>query len=240
MTIKISELGNLTSFTDTTLFPVVDTSNTYITVKSTGSTRKDYIFTGVGNLTVSGNITANGYVNATYLTGDGSALTGITSYSNVYVATYLPTHSSNVGGTLSTAAQPYVTSLGELTTLTVDGDISTTNGNIGAPNYLFGNIIVMNQVLDYYNLVNVANTYTYSLSDTITNNILLIFADNPTATIDMPTAPQDGQVARISANANVVLSLGTGNVSPDFSGANVLVAPLSYIYNAQWQIWFRI
>ena len=163
MTIKISELGNLTSFTDTTLFPVVDTSNTYITVKSTGSTLKDYIFTGVGNLTVSGNITANGYVNATYLTGDGSALTGITSYSNVYVATYLPTHSGNVGGTLSTAAQPYVTSLGELTTLTVDGDISTTNGNIGAPNYLFGNIIAMNQVLDYYNLVNVANTYTYSL-----------------------------------------------------------------------------
>lgn len=240
MTIKISELGNLTSFTDTTLFPVVDTSNTYITVKSTGSTLKDYIFTDVGNLTVSGNITANGYVNATYLTGDGSALTGITSYSNVYVATYLPTYSGNVGGTLSTAAQPYVTSLGELTSLTVDGDIATTNGNISAPNYLFGNIVYVNQIIDYYNFVNVANTYTYSLSDTITNNILLIFTDNPTATIDMPTAPQDGQVARISANANVVLSLGTGNVSPDFSGANVLVAPLSYIYNAQWQTWFRI
>jgi hypothetical protein len=130
--------------------------------------------------------------------------------------------------------------VGELTSLIVDGDISTTNGNIGAPNYLFGNVVVMNQVLDYYNIVNVANTYTYSLSSTITNNILLIFADNPTATIDMPATPQDGQVARISANANVVLSLGTGNVSPDFSGANVLVAPLNYIYNEQWQTWFRI
>lgn len=233
MTIKISQLGNLSSFADTTLFPVVDTSNAYITVKSTGTTLKNYLSTAIGNLTVSGNITANSYVNAAYFTGNGSALTGMNQYSNVQVATYLPIHSGFISGTLSTATQANVTTLGTLTTV-------ITSGNITCAGVVFANSIATDLYNESINFVNVANTYTYSLSTTSTNNILLIFTNNPTATINMPVNPVDGDVVRISANANVVLAVGTGNVQPSFNGANVLVNPLQYIYSNTYATWFRI
>lgn len=233
MTIKISQLGNISSFSDTTLFPVVDTSAAYITVKSTGNTLKNYLSTAIGNLTVSGNITANSYVNAAYFTGNGSALTGMNQYSNVQVAAYLPTHSGYISGTLSTATQANVTTLGTLTTV-------VTSGNITCAGVVFANSIATDLYNESINFVNVANTYTYSLSTTSTNNILLIFTNNPTATINMPVNPLDGDVVRISANANVVLAVGTGNVEPSFAGANVLVSPLQYIYSNTYTTWFRI
>ena len=233
MTIKISQLGNLSSFADTTLFPVVDTSNAYITVKSTGTTLKNYLSTAIGNLTVGGNITANSYVNAAYFTGNGSALIGMNQYSNIQVATYLPTHSGYISGTLSTATQANVTTLGVLTAV-------VTSGNITCAGVVFANSIATDLYNESINFVNVANTYTYSLSTTSTNNILLITANNPTATINMPVNPVDGDVVRISANANVVLAVGTGNVQPSFAGANVLVNPLQYIYSNTYARWFRI
>jgi hypothetical protein len=233
MTIKISQLGNLSSFADTTLFPVVDTSNAYITVKSTGTTLKNYLSTAIGNLTVSGNITANSYVNAAYFTGNGSALIGMNQYSNVQVATYLPTHSGYISGTLSTATQANVTTLGVLTTV-------ITSGNITCAGVVFANSIATDLYNESINFVNVAVSNTYSLSTTSTNNILLITANNPTATINMPVNPIDGDVVRISANANVVLAVGTGNVQPSFAGANILVNPLQYIYSNTYARWFRI
>jgi len=233
MTIKISQLGNLSSFADTTLFPVVDTSNAYITVKSTGTTLKNYLSTAIGNLTVSGNITANSYVNAAYFTGNGSALIGMNQYSNVQVATYLPTHSGYISGTLSTATQANVTTLGVLTTV-------ITSGNITCAGVVFANSIATDLYNESINFVDVAVSNTYSLSTTSTNNILLITANDPTATINMPVNPIDGDVVRISANANVVLAVGTGNVQPSFAGANVLVNPLQYIYSNTYARWFRI
>jgi hypothetical protein len=233
MTIKISQLGNLSSFADTTLFPVVDTSNAYITVKSTGTTLKNYLSTAIGNLTVSGNITANSYVNAAYFTGNGSALIGMNQYSNVQVATYLPTHSGYISGTLSTATQANVTTLGVLTTV-------ITSGNITCAGVVFANSIATDLYNESINFVDVAVSNTYSLSTTSTNNILLITANNPTATINMPVNPIDGDVVRISANANVVLAVGTGNVQPSFAGANILVNPLQYIYSNTYARWFRI
>jgi len=233
MTIKISQLGNISSFADTTLFPVVDTSNAYITVKSTGTTLKNYLSTAIGNLTVSGNITANSYVNAAYFTGNGSALIGMNQYSNVQVATYLPTHSGYISGTLSTATQANVTTLGVLTTV-------ITSGNITCAGVVFANSIATDLYNESINFVNVDVSNTYSLSTTSTNNILLITANNPTATINMPVNPIDGDVVRISANANVVLAVGTGNVQPSFAGANILVNPLQYIYSNTYARWFRI
>jgi len=43
MTIKISQLGNLTTFTDTTYVVAVNTAATFTTVKSTGLVLKDYV-----------------------------------------------------------------------------------------------------------------------------------------------------------------------------------------------------
>lgn len=230
MTIKISQLGNLTSFTDTTLFPVVNTANAFITVKSTGLTLKNYIFSNIGTISATGNVTA-GNVSATYLTGtlltaSQPNITTIGTLSNLSVT-------GNISGTLLTAAQPNITSLGNLLTTNFDQDINcaglVNTDEIEADLFFHG-----------VNYVNVANTYTYSLSSTITDNIFIILTSNPTATINMPDSPVNGQVTRFSANANVVLAVGTGNVSPSFAGANLLISTLQYVYNSQYSTWFRI
>jgi hypothetical protein len=234
MTIKISQLGNLTVFTGNTLFPVVDTANAYITVKSTGSTLLTYI---AGNITtLSKNITVTGNVTATYFYGNGSQLIGMNTYSNVQVAAYLPSY----GGAIQTSnvwtAAATVTSIGS-SALTVAGGANIA-GNITC-GIISATAVATNFYNEKINFVNVAATSGYNLSNTVTNNILLIFANNPTATINMPATPVDGDVVRISANANVILAVGTGTVSPSFAGANVLVSPLRYIYSSQYARWFR-
>ena len=242
MTIKISQLGNLTVFTGNTLFPVVDTANAYITVKSSGSTLLTYIAGNITtlsqNITGSGNITASSYVNATYFTGNGSALTGMNQYSNVQVATYLPSYSGAV------QASNIYTSLATITSnigvaLNVAGD-ANIGGNITCT-VMSATAVATNFYNEKINFVNVAATSSYNLSNTVTNNILLILNNNnPTATINMPVNPIDGDVVRISANANVVLAVGTGTVQPSFAGANILVSPLQYIYSNTYVRWFRI
>jgi hypothetical protein len=232
MTIKISQLGNLTSFTGSTLFPVVDTANAYITVKSTGSTLLNYIAGNLTTLTVNGNITTSGY----YF-GNGSQLTGMpAAYGNTHVSTYLPVY----GGTIQTSNLQTTTAniqASSVDALRVAGGIIA--GNV-TTNILSATAIATNLYNEDTYYVNVGNTWVYSLSSTITNNILLIFTSNPTTTINMPINPVDGDVVRISANANVVLAVGTGNVSPTFAGANVLVSPLRYIYSGQYLTWFKI
>lgn len=64
----------------------------------------------------SGNISTSAY-----FTGNGSLLTGIINFSS------LPGYGGNVGGTVSTASQPYITSIGTLSSLTVSGSITSTN-----------------------------------------------------------------------------------------------------------------
>jgi hypothetical protein len=236
MTIKISQLGNLTAFTGNTLFPVVDTANAYITLKSAGSTLLNYIagnLTTLTQLTVAGNISANG----NYYFGNGSQLTGMNQYSNVQVATYLPSYTGAVqsGNVYATVAT--ITSTAP-TALTVSGGAAIT-GNISC-GIVSATVVATNFYNEKINFVNVAATSGYNLSNTVTNNILLIFANNPTATINMPAIPVDGDVVRISANANVVLAVGTGTVQPSFAGANVLVSPLRYIYSSQYAKWIRI
>jgi hypothetical protein len=51
----------------------------------------------IGTFNATG-LTIAGTVASTYFTGNGSQLTGMNTYSNVQVATYLPTYSGNVGG----------------------------------------------------------------------------------------------------------------------------------------------
>ena len=77
------------------------------------------------SLTISGNISAN------YFTGNGALLTGISTYGNTSVAAYLPIYSGSIGGTLTTAAQSYITSLGVLSGLTISGT-HTINSNSNA------------------------------------------------------------------------------------------------------------
>jgi hypothetical protein len=235
MTIKISQLGNLTAFTGNTIFPVVDTANAYITVKSTGSTLLTYI---AGNITtLSKNITVTGNITATqYFLGNGSQLAGMNQFSNVQVATYLPSYSgavqaSNIYTSVATITSNVGIALNVAGSANIGGNITCT--------VMSATAVATNLYNEASNYVNVANTWVYTTSSSITNNILLIFTSNPTATVNMPTTAVDGQVWRLSANANVVLAQGSGTVSPTFAGANLLVAPLRYVYSAQYARWFR-
>mgnify|MGYP003342797013 FL=1 len=94
-----------------------------------------------GNLSTTGNFTATGNVQGSYILGNGSQLTGITStYGDANVTTLLASLDSNtivttgnitggnLLGTIRTAAQPNITSVGTLTSLSVSGS-GSVNGN---------------------------------------------------------------------------------------------------------------
>jgi hypothetical protein len=84
--------------------------------------------------------TAN--VAANVFLGNGSQLTGIvSSYGNANVAAYLPTYTGLLGGTLTTAAQPNITSVGTLGSLAVTNNINA-NGMGITGNATIGNLVV--------------------------------------------------------------------------------------------------
>ena len=97
-------------------------------------------------------VSASGNVTGSYIIGDGSQLTnvpggGSSNYSNANVAAFLPTYNGNLGGTLTTGAQPNVTLLGNLSGLTVNGLSSVTLSPVAASVTLaptFGGIVTIN------------------------------------------------------------------------------------------------
>jgi hypothetical protein len=89
-----------------------------------------YLPTYTGNISA-GNVGVTGNLSASYILGNGSQLTGLpATYSNATVASYLPTYTGNLGGTLTTASQPYITGVGSLTSLTVTGNVTAANLNV--------------------------------------------------------------------------------------------------------------
>ena len=102
-------------------------------VRITGGTSGQYLQTdGTGNLSWAagggGGGGSPGGVNAQVQFNDAGAFAGNTGFTfnkttGIFTASY-------VAGTLTTAAQPNVTSVGTLTSLTVNGNISANNANI--------------------------------------------------------------------------------------------------------------
>jgi len=109
---------------------------------------------GSGN---GGTISGANLVSANFFQGDGGLLSNI-SASNVASANY-----SNFAGTVITAAQPNITSLGTLSNLSVTGNVSA--GNILTDSLLYANGVAWSFGSTYSN-ANVANylpTYTGNL-----------------------------------------------------------------------------
>jgi hypothetical protein len=77
------------------------------------------------NISATGNATITGNVSATYFNGNGSALTGIVS---------------TTAQTVTTAAQPNITSVGTLTNTILGGSNSFTGGNLVSANYITGTL----------------------------------------------------------------------------------------------------
>ena len=91
----------------------------------------------LANLRSSGNITTTGY-----FFGNGSQLAGLVSYSNVFVATYLPTYSGSIGNiTASNLAGATITAIYSNIAISnsslrnyVDGQITAANSAVTAAN----------------------------------------------------------------------------------------------------------
>lgn len=98
-------------------------------------------FVGSGNITID-TIVANSNVTADYFIGNGSQLTGIQATSANF---------ANFAGNVTVAAQPNITSLGTLTTLSVSGNVTA--------NYFLGNGAFLTGVgnANYTPLANFAN-----------------------------------------------------------------------------------
>ena len=125
------------------------------------------------------------------------------SYSNANVAAYLPTYSGNLGGTLTTASQPNITSIGTLTGLNVSGLNSVALTPIAqnitiAPT--FGGTITIN------------SSGTGAINNMVIGN----------------GTPQSGAFTTVSASGNVTASyiIGDGSLltnlpASSYSNANV-------------------
>jgi len=114
-----------------------------------------------GNITVDATAVANRFSSTTgYFWANGDVYTG--NYSNVQVAAYLPTFTGNLGGNLSTAIQPYVTTLGTPAQSTVSRAVYGGNITLAANtnNAFPGDISLFagNAVSSTYGTINLKST----------------------------------------------------------------------------------
>ena len=100
-----------------------------------------------GNLSISSPVVVTGNISANYFVGNGSQLTGLpSSYSNIQVATYLPTYSGNI-------ANVRLGSSGVLTF--ADGTTMTTAASGGGGNYGNANVTAYTVSMGFTNFSNV-------------------------------------------------------------------------------------
>jgi hypothetical protein len=175
--------------------------------------------TSPGNLNTAGNISATGNVIGSYILGNGSQLTSITG-ANVSGTVANATYAVNSGtsATVTTNAQPNITSVGALTSLTSTGLISTT-GNVTG-NYIIGN----GSLLTNINASNITGAY----SNTNVSSFLAAFGSN---TISTTGTINSGNVTgsniltagAVSATGNVTGNyiFGNGSQLTSITGANV-------------------
>jgi hypothetical protein len=230
------------------------------------------------SLTVSGNVSSGGNVTASYFIGNGSQLTGLPEqYSNANVAAYLPTYTGNISanyytgngsqltdingsnvtgqvanaliaGTVYTNAQPNITSVGTLTSLTVSGNVSS-GANVTA-SYFIGNGSQLTGLPEQYGNSNVANylpTYTGNITAgniSATGNVTAsYFIGNGSQLTGLPEQYGNSNVANYlpTYTGNISANYYTGNGSQltDINGSNVtgqvsnaLIAGTVYV-NAQ-------
>jgi hypothetical protein len=154
----------------------------------------------ITNATVSNSITANYYI------GDGSQISSI-SGANVtgHVA------NATVAGTVYTNAQPNITSVGTLSSLSVTGDISGSNINASSNTNVTGtvnagNIIVTNGIRKAARTIASGTTLTASDSGAFIE--LNSYGNTYTVTLPDPTTVS-GAFYKFWQNTNTSLTLST-------------------------------
>ena len=214
--------GTITFGTSNITFSVLSQSQVYdagtgiaITGTTISANASQTQITAVGTLTslsVSGNIAA-GNVSATTFTG---ALTGLASSATVAASANsvaggnVSGQVSNalVAGTVYTAAQPNITSLGTLSSLSVSGNANV--GNIGATNGVFTNVSGNGSSLTSINGANVTGNVGNAL------NAYAVAGANVSGAVAFATTANSvagGNVSGTVANATFATSAGSATTA---------------------------
>ena len=124
-------LGN-TALTFSTIGATAGGANTQVQFNDTSSLlggSPAFTFNKTSNvLTVTGNVSATNFI------GSGQYLTGITTYSNANVASYLPVYSGNVSATNFIGSGQYLTGITTYSNANVASYLPTYSGNISTSN----------------------------------------------------------------------------------------------------------
>ncbi len=239
----------------------------FATTAATVTTASQPNITALGTLTSlvsSGNIISGANISGSYILGNGSQLTGITGdYNNSNVTTLLSSFGSNTisttgnitGGnfigtisnavfattaaTVTTAAQPNITSVGTLTSLTVTGNVTGGNLLTGGLISAVGNINTNSNKLTL--ALTAANATAANLSGIYVgdNGNIASFVYN--SADNRWFAGNQGLATTANVNSGNLRTTGlisaTGNINTDSSritlsltAANATVANLSGIY----------
>jgi hypothetical protein len=198
----IANLSN-NSITATTFVGALSGAATSATTAGTVTTAAQPNITSTGTLTslgVSGTVTASAFTaNTGVFTGNGSGLSAIAG-ANVTGTVANATFATSAGtaGTVTTAAQPNITSVGTLTSLGVNGTITGTR--------LISNIATGTAPLTVTSTTQVANLNVAQsgVTDTIsvaagTGNNFIVFASAATGNVNELTST--GLIANLSNNS---------------------------------------
>ena len=161
-----------------------------------------------GNVTTAGLVSAAGNVTAANFFGSGSGLTNIPGGNvsgTVANATYaVSAGSATTAGTVTTAAQPNITSVGTLSSVSVTGAITGGSLSVSTGNVTSGNLLISGAILDSAQLD----------IQTTAANANIVLTPNGTGNVN---------VGRVSASGNITAAAyyGSGAGLSDIAGGNV-------------------
>ena len=202
----------------------------------------------VGNLGTAGLITATGNLNAgNIITAGIVSATGNGTFGNVSATTFTGALSgaATTAGTVTTAAQGNITSVGTLTSVSVSGNANignigtsgliTATGNLNAGNIITGGLVsatgnasVLGIKTDNYYY---ANGASISFAGTYSNSNVAAYLPTFTGTIGNGTATHYGTTLTTGANTTVGSITGNWSLSAG-SRLNATYADLAEYYEA--------
>jgi hypothetical protein len=192
--ITVANVANIAQFTTAGV-------NIIGTVSATGQVVANTVAT-TANLSAQGNVIGN------YVLGNGSQLTGITSYSNAAVAAYMATYTGNLSaGNLSVTQATSMSG-----NLSVTGNITTGNVSIGGSLSLVGNINLAGNVQSGQNLYAngvISATGNIRGGNVNTTGILTINNNNATTAIVNGGTSAVGNIGSVAKPFNTVFAVAT-------------------------------
>jgi hypothetical protein len=197
--------------------------------------------TSVGTLTglnVNGTVTAvNITANTGVFTGNGSGLsqlTGANVTGTVANATYaVSAGSATTAGTVTTNAQPNITSVGTLSSLSVTGNVTSGNANLG--NAVNANFFIgSGNNLSNIQGSNVTGTVSSATTATTAGTVTTAAQPNITSVGSLTSLTVSGNINAGNVNLASGIFSGNGSGLTQLTGANVTgtVANATYALNA--------